>query len=101
MCEIMKCMRYLVCGISSVWDERRRGRGREVKEGRRRRHCSNNKNPVLRIWGKTSEFRSLNRCFSASGELHPALEMLRGASLTPRNRLELILKTQKNLVPAA
>ena len=51
MCEIMKCMRYLVCGISSVWDERRRGRGREVKEGRRRRHCSNNKNPILRIWG--------------------------------------------------
>ena len=49
----------------------------------------------------TSEFRSLNRCFSASGELHPALEMLRGASLTPRNRLELILKTQKNSVPAA
>ena len=49
----------------------------------------------------TSEFRSLNRCFSPSGELHPALEMLRGASLTPRNRLELILKTQKNRVPAA
>ena len=49
----------------------------------------------------TSEFRSLNRCLFPSGDLHPALEMLRRASLTPRNRLELILKTQKTRVPAA
>ena len=49
----------------------------------------------------TSEFRSLNRCLFPSGDLHPALEMLRRASLTPRNRLELILETQKTRVPAA
>ena len=49
------CMKYLMCEISCVW---RRGEGgkREVRgrcegEAVRRRRWSNNKNPILRIWG--------------------------------------------------